>query len=173
MKYYARMTDDTVAEIVKVKSGDSLEDLFHPDLLTTMVEVSSSVKPGWIRSGSEFSAPEEFVLTKEALLSYAAQRRWRAEIGGMDFGGSQVATDENSQTKVMGARIRATSDSNFTTPWFLPDGSMVELGAAQIIALSDAIFNHVQATFVKRAEVVAKIESGDITTIAQINEEFA
>lgn len=173
MKYFAREAAGKVAEIIKVKAGDDIADLYHPDFVATLVEVSSSVKEGWVRDGGGFVAPGPVETTKEQLAAYAATCRRRSEIGGMSFGGKAVATDAESQTKVLGARVAANADPAFTTPWFGDDGVPVLLDATAIVALSDAMLAHVQGGFVTRAALLDQIAAGTVTTFAEIDAAFA
>lgn len=172
MKYYAREVAGKVAEIIELKAGDVLADLYHPELVAMLVEVSSSVKEGWVRDGDGFVVPVVAPPLAEHLIAYAAQRRYEVEIGGMDFEGTRVATDQNSQTKVLGARIAAVADPSFATPWFGEDGSSVALDAAALVALSNAMLAHVQGSFVTRETVNTQIAAGTITTLAEIDAAF-
>lgn len=174
MAKLARIHDGVVVEFLAPLEGFALEDCFPADLLGECVEAADTVEIGWLFDGSSFSAPS---LTpppgKADLIAYAARRRREIEIGGMPFAGMMVATDGESQTKVLGARVAAGADPEFTTPWFGLDGVPVTLDAAAITALSNAMLAHVQGGFVIRGQVFEQIEAGAITTVAQIDEAFA
>lgn len=107
------------------------------------------------------------------LTAYAANARWVKETSGITVGGVAVATDDRSKQMVMGARIAADADGNFTTQWVASDGSISTLTAPQIIAISDAVLAHVAACFAKYADVKPQIDGGTITTPAQIDAAFA
>lgn len=107
------------------------------------------------------------------LLSYAAARRWQAETGGTVVGGVPIATDDRSKTMVLGARVAAAADPGWETVWHGADGQTYPLDAAAMIAISNAVEAHVNATFATFAAVKADIEAGEITTVAEIDAAFA
>lgn len=106
---------------------------------------------------------------KDRLLAYAAEKRWRVETGGITAGGVMVATDDRSKSLVMGARMAADRDPNFTTRFKPVGGGFVTVDAPAIIAISDALLAHVAACFAIEAQVVADIDAGTITTTAEID----
>lgn len=103
------------------------------------------------------------------LANYAADRRWRAEVGGIEVDGLAVHTDDRSKMMIMGARLKAASDPGFTTEWKTAAGEFITINADTILLVSDAILDHVAACFAAEADVIAKIEAGDITDIAGID----
>lgn len=106
--------------------------------------------------------------TTEQLAAYAADKRWRVETGGISVGGMAVATDDRSKIMIIGARVKANSDPDFTTEWKTAAG-FVTIDAATIIAISDAVQAHVAACFAAEAAVLAEIEGGTITETAEID----
>lgn len=106
------------------------------------------------------------------LVAYAAQRRWEHEVGGLMFAGFHIATDDRSKLMIVGARAAASADPDFTTEWKLP-GGFVTLDADTIIAISDAVLAHVAESFAAEAQVLAAIDTGAITTTAEIDAAFA
>lgn len=106
--------------------------------------------------------------SKNDLLDYSSHKRWEKENGGFDIGGMHIATDDRSKTMITGARIKADNDPNFTTPWKTPDGAFTRIDAAQIIAISNAMLDHVAACFDTEELVASQITSGNITTFEQI-----
>lgn len=115
------------------------------------------------------------VLTLEPLdlPAYAADKRWQKEVGGIIFNGVPIATDDRSKQMIMGARVAADADANFTTPWVGVDGNVYPLDAQSIIAISNAVLQHVANCFSIFASVKAQIDSNTITTTQQIDEAFA
>lgn len=107
------------------------------------------------------------------LTAYAAQKRWEMETGGIEVGGMTVYTDDRSKMMIMGARIAATADPGFATQWKAADGSFVEIDAATIIAISDAVLAHVDACFAIEAQVLDGIGNETITSTAEIDAAFA
>ena len=107
------------------------------------------------------------------LVAYAAQKRWEKETGGVEIGGMPIHTDDRSKSLIMGARLAAAIDPNFTTSWKAADGSFVTVNAATIIAISDAVLAHVADCFAIEAQVIVDISAETITTPAQIDAAFA
>ncbi|HEV2504394.1 MAG TPA: DUF4376 domain-containing protein [Mesorhizobium sp.] len=105
---------------------------------------------------------------KDQLASFAADKRWRIETSGITVGGVPVATDDRSKIMIIGARVKADGDPNFTTEWKTPAG-FATINAAAVIAISDAVLAHVDACFAAEAVVLAQIEVGAITTTAEID----
>lgn len=106
------------------------------------------------------------------LASYAAQKRWEREVGGIQFAGLSVATDDRSKIMISGARMKADKDPTFVTSWKGPDGQHRPLDAATVIAVSDAVLDHVNACFVLEASVLAQITAGEITDTVGVDAAF-
>jgi hypothetical protein len=113
------------------------------------------------------------IVGKPALTSYAADKRWQKETGGTVVGGVPISTDDRSKIMIMGARVAAAADAEWTTVWHGSDGQTYPINATQMIAISDAVEAHVNATFATFASVKADIDAGDITTLAEIDAAFA
>ncbi|MCM2433223.1 DUF4376 domain-containing protein [Agrobacterium rosae] len=105
----------------------------------------------------------------DELFAYSSDKRWDVENSGFELGNMHIATDDRSKTMITGARIKADGDENFTTPWKTPDGTFTRIDAATIIAISDAVLDHVADCFDKEEAVASGILSGTITTLEQIN----
>lgn len=80
-----------------------------------------------------------------------------------------LATDDRSKLMLTGARIQAESDPGFVTSWAMGDGSIVDLNATMIIAISNAVLTHVQASFATFKTVATAIEAGTISSPAEID----
>jgi len=91
-----------------------------------------------------------------------AARRYQAEVGGIVINGMNIPSDRDTQMKMMAARIRAKEDANYSVQWKTP-GGFVALSAAQVIAIADALADHVQACFDREAALLAD-PSLDINT---------
>jgi hypothetical protein len=107
------------------------------------------------------------------LLAYAADKRWRKEVGGINAGGVPVATDDRSKQMLMGARLAADADPTFTTPWVGSDNTVYQLTAPQIIGVSNLVLQHVATCFGIYAAMSEGIANNTITTRAQIDAAFA
>lgn len=140
-----------------------------------IVSAFAQLQPGMAEEWVDESAPafEAFLNPPADLVAYAANKRWEVETGGINVGGVPVATDDRSKIMIIGARVKADADANFTTQWKLPSGEFVSIDAATLIAISDAVLAHVDACFAVEGAVLTDIEGGTITTTAQIDEAFA
>ncbi|MGO4171542.1 DUF4376 domain-containing protein [Bosea sp. TAF32] len=107
--------------------------------------------------------------SKAELIAYAADRRRRIEVGGLIFRDVPIATDLNSQTKILGAYVAASRDPAWSTLW----ESVHPIDAATMIELGDAVQAHINRSFLKRAEVYAAIEVGTITSTAEVDAAFS
>lgn len=125
--------------------------------------------PGDDEGGATEATPEV------DLLAYAAQKRWQVETGGVNVNGLVIATDDRSKTLLMGARISAAANPQFTTPWTFADGSEQKLDAATILAASDAVLAHVSACFDTFAEVKKAVgaKKPTIKTLDDVDAAFA
>lgn len=100
------------------------------------------------------------------VLSRIAAHRWQVEVGGMVMtDGTVVATDRDTQAKLITARIVAKEDAAYTAQWKLP-GGFVTLDATQIIAIADAVRAHVQAAFDAEAMHTAAVNA--LTEVADV-----
>lgn len=124
---------------------------------------------GWSWDGTAANPPDAVAID---LVAYAADRRWQREVGGITVSAIPIATDDRSKLMIAGARLAAMADPEWTTPWHGADGGIYPLDAAAIVAISDAVSAHVQATFTAFATVKAAIASGTITTTAEIDAAF-
>lgn len=106
------------------------------------------------------------------LVAYAADARWRKEGGGIVVAGIPVATDDRAKLMITGARVAAMADPAWTTTWHGTDGNSYPVDAAAMVAISDAVQAHVNATFATFAAVKAAIDAGEITTADQVDAAF-
>ena len=103
-----------------------------------------------------------FSTAKENKYTEIAAARYNAEIAGING----IRTDRESQGLITGAALKAMQDSTYTCKWKGIDG-FVELTAPQIIAVADAVRQHVQSCFDHEAELLPLIEAA--TTEAELN----
>jgi hypothetical protein len=103
------------------------------------------------------------------LIAYTKFLRYRRELSSITVGGVEVDTDDRSKLMIAGARIKADADPAFTTMW----QGVTPLTATQIIAISDAVLDHVDQCFALQGVVLAEIAAGTITTRAQVDAAFA
>jgi hypothetical protein len=108
-------------------------------------------------------------VAKAAKLAELAVARYTAETAGITINGSTIATDRTSQAMITGAALKATQDETCSCQWKTAQG-FVTLTAAQIIAIADAVRDHVQGCFDQEATLagqVVAIEINETTTLAQ------
>lgn len=130
-----------------------------------------SVPPGWIDLVQTIIAvPDwEALGIRAALIAYAADRRFRKEVAGIEVNGISVATDDRSKLMITGARLATMADPEWSTVWHGSDGNTYPVDAVGMIAISDAVQSHVNSGFATFAVVKAAIEAGEITTEAEID----
>lgn len=95
-----------------------------------------------------------------ALLASVKHRRNQAILTGITVGGIDIATDDMSQQRIMGAAVAAMLDANYTVSWKTPAG-FIPLDAPTILTIATAVRAHVQACFDREADLIADIEAGD------------
>ena len=105
-------------------------------------------------------SPEEVAgileVAKERKRGEIAAARFEAETSGIDG----IKTDRESQALITGAALKAMQDNTYTCKWKGIDG-FVELTAPQIIAVADAVRQHVQSCFDKEAELCGLIDKAE------------
>lgn len=106
---------------------------------------------------------------KVTLKGYAALKRWQRETSGIVVSGQAIATDDRTKNLLLGARVAANNNPAFTTPWANEDGTISELNAAQVIAISDAVLAHVKGCFARFETISDGIDAATITTRLQVD----
>ncbi|SMF83189.1 protein of unknown function [Azospirillum oryzae] len=95
---------------------------------------------------------------KEAL----ADIRWEHECGGITMpDGSVIATDDRSKTLLNGKYRTAEKYPDRFHRWKGTDGTEIALTSAQVIAIGDAVSDHVQACFDRELDLIAAIDAAD------------
>ncbi len=107
------------------------------------------------------------------LKAYAAAKRYVVETAGITVGGVAVRTDRASQATLTGAFNYAQQNPAAIIKWKTATGVFVDLDAATVTAVANAVGAHVQACFAKEAEVAAAIDAGTITDTAGVDAAFA
>lgn len=84
--------------------------------------------------------------------------RWKQEVGGAAFAGTMIRTDWNSQAKVTAAYTMAKLDPGYSIPtWEVVPGVFMPLDNATIVAMGEAVRDHVQETFNRKAVLHSQI----------------
>ena len=103
---------------------------------------------------ASYFAPMTLADCQAAKKAEIANARWHAETSGVNG----IRTDRESQSMITGAALKAMQDDTYSCRW-KTDTGFVELTAAQILAIADAVRAHVQACFDREAELLALVES--------------
>lgn len=111
-------------------------------------------------------SPDISGLKREAFAALA-DRRYRAEVGGITVGGVAIATDRRTQAVLTSAYVKASQSVSYEiSNWKSPSGVFSSLTSAQIIATANAVMDHVQDCFDNEATLSAAITSA--TTAAEL-----
>lgn len=113
----------------------------------------------WVALGNTPAPAHTLAELIDAALRALADRRWRAETGGISVNGLPVATDDKSQAKLVGACLAATLDASYSVQWMIADRGFVTLDRDQIIAIAQAVRTHVQSCFDREAALAEEIQA--------------
>ncbi|WP_181381826.1 DUF4376 domain-containing protein [Pseudomonas prosekii] len=97
--------------------------------------------------------------TRPDYLVLIADVRYRHEIGGITLAGMAIDTDDRSKTLISGSALKAMRDPDYVLRWKTPAG-FVDLPAAQVLMIADAVSDHVQACFNRESALLDALESG-------------
>lgn len=87
------------------------------------------------------------IKTKESLLSEVAEKRWKAETGGIVVSEKQIATDRESQAQLTSVYTALKNNLIPSTYWKIEDGTFVEMTLSDIEPMAQAVSSHVRACF--------------------------
>ncbi len=107
-----------------------------------------------------------------SLEDYLANYRYEFETSGFEFGGVNIQSDRFAQSQLVAARIKAKEDAEYSLKWKTL-GGFVDMGSAQIIAIADAVHDHVQKCFQAEAVVYDDIVNGNIGIISEVEAAFS
>lgn len=147
---------------VKIEGGIVVQK--QPYAESGFIEAPDDVVCGFEFDGEKFMPPppivpslEDAIATKLAKLD---DYRWQKEIGGAEFRGSIIRTDANSQQKITAVYAMARLDPSYEVPvWEVVPGVFIPLDNSTIIAMGDAVRDHIQGTFNRKAELHLAIAS--------------
>lgn len=91
---------------------------------------------------------------KERALAVLKERREKVEYGGIVIAGQKVPTDEKTCRVLGDMRLKAEVDNTLVVQNWTVGGTPRPLTAAEIIAISDAVYAYVQKCFDAQAEVI-------------------
>jgi hypothetical protein len=111
--------------------------------------------------------------------AYLAQQRWAREVAGLtvDVPGEAgaepqripVATDRESQLLLETNAARAARRPGARVEFKGTDGVVRQLGSAALVALADAVDDHVQRLRAAEATVRSRVDSGEVRTFAELD----
>lgn len=146
--FVERQLDDQGTESAAYKLGPPQVTLFYGKILITRRLVE---RPPQERA-------EKLSELKAEKLADLADRRWRAETGGISLPGlGDMPTDRETQNKLTAAYVLATADAKFSTRWKIAAGQFVSLDSATVIAVAGAVAAHVRTCFEREATASAQI----------------
>jgi hypothetical protein len=151
---------------------DDPADFAPPDGLSLVAGAEGFAIGGSIVGGA-YTPPPAPSAPPVDLTAYAMSARWKKETGGISVGGVPISTDDRSKLMIVGARVAADADANWSTVWQGADGNAYPLNAVQMVAISNAVQAHVANCFAIFASVAASIDNHSITAPAQIDAAFA
>ncbi len=107
------------------------------------------------------------------LVAYLGHVRWAKETGGITVDKVPVATDRTSQGAVEKLASRAARVATFAPQFKGSDGAFYDVGNKGLVAIGDAVSDHIQACFDAEASLLADIKSGKVTAFKGIDNTFA
>ena len=90
-----------------------------------------------------------------------ATRRWKAETGGTVINGLPIDTDDRSKLLINGAAMQADRNADYVLRWKTSQG-FVDLSAAQVLAVADAVSENVQLCFDREDALLGAVADGSI-----------
>ncbi len=121
----------------------------------TVIEALGPLPEGWSDEPPLPTLDE----AKAAKKNEIADARWDVEIGGIEVGGIPIKTDDRSKSLLKAAYDEAKEDPGFRDGWKGADGVFREVDAATIIAVYNALRQHVRDCFAKEARKLAEIDA--------------
>jgi hypothetical protein len=120
-------------------------------------QVNIIVEPeGCAIGDATMEAGDRLQLAKAAKLAEIAAARFAEETGGVAVNGMTIATDRESQALITGAALQATIDAGYTCQWKTAAG-FVTLDATAILAVVQAVREHIQGCFDREAERAGEV----------------
>ena len=139
-------------DYVPLKLAEGADPLAYAEVLKLRQACRDKINE-W--NGEDFVAPT-FEDLRNRKYREIATARYNAEIAGVNG----IRTDRESQGLITGAALKAMQDNTYTCNWKGVDG-FITLTAPQIIAIADAVRQHVQACFDREAELLPLIASAE------------
>lgn len=95
------------------------------------------------------------------MLADLASKRFEVETAGIILGGALIKTDRETNAIITGAYVQAQNNPDFLIRWKIANGLFTTLNSATIIAIGDAVTQHIQACFNREDELTQEILDAD------------
>ena len=154
---------NTARLYVGAKDADENGPLPERSTTTAPPKLTGTQVARWTGSGWEKldAAPEPEPAPLPDWPALIAARRWLAETSGTTFGGMPIDTYDRSKLLINGAALRADRSADYVLRW-KTSGGFVDLTAAQVLAIADAVSEHVQLCFDREDALLGAVADGSI-----------
>lgn len=161
MNFYRWDANGIFFDTVDVDQNGALPACSTP---TKPPKLTGSQVARWTGSGWEklAEAPAPDPLPPPDWAALIAARRYDAEVDGTVVGGMPIDTDDRSKLLINGAAMRADRNADYVLRWKTSQG-FVDLSAAQVLAVADAVSEHVQLCFDREDALLGAVTDGSIT----------
>jgi hypothetical protein len=157
---------DREVAVLHALGASSVEEVRDDDGVLT----GYAVAPAISLAGYEAAAG---LLLKADLLAHAESLRNQREAAGTLLDGVPIRTDRETRSALTEALAATDIDPDFTTPWVLSNGSVLQVGAANIRPIIGAVAVHRRGAFAAFVAVKARIEAGQVADRQQVETEMA
>lgn len=107
--------------------------------------ITSRIEP---RTYQDEEIPASVEISRDQPLFYYMQAvRWKYENKGITFNNINIPTDDRAKNLIMQARIHAQNNPEATHKWVWPLTDVHDFTSAEVIALSDAVSEHISRCF--------------------------
>ena len=103
--------------------------------------------------------PEEIA---QQLTLTIANTRYEREIGGIVVQGMSISTDDRSKALIASAALQGMRNPEHVLKWKTTNG-FVDISGSQLLAVADAVNEHVQACFAREHELLTALNAGEFT----------
>ena len=145
--------------------------------LAEVLRAHGSPLPAWLYTASDtFIQPTPTTYRHGQLAAYAAYVRYNLASGGVTISSLSAVpflTDPTSRNTVNSAYQYAQANPAHITDWKMSDGGFIQLSNTQMATANNDMTVFVQSCFTCEGNTVGSINSGAITTLAQIDAAFA
>ena len=114
-----------------------------------------------------------FGVSKDVIKACLAKYRWEKEVGGINFGGVPIRTDERSRSLLSGIQRKIAKENNGSiTRKVKTEAGFIVIDNNTMEALYDFVCDHVQLCFDIEEDLIGQIDSGTILDCPAMEAEF-